>query len=544
MPNWCENIIRVSKKDYYEELDKFVVKRESTEHRQEKFELDLNLLMFNSSLFLEEWSGIKIRRFIARFINQFRFKAKVNDPVRYSEVVFAWRKLTTNITSLFSDKLNDEKIAKIDDRISKLVNEINKDTEKLDEKELGTYSSGDPNDYALGALAFLNYVITGSYDWYTFNISNIGVKWNACNTGIVECDDYVEILFDTPWGRISENVLDKMSLLTEHGLYYGYMEPGTEICGEEIWRKGKIEDYEYGDNLMDVLRYEATQYIGQYAICVDNDEEDVYRLEEYDEKEFEESNLKVIELLTPDSTSILQDKFSQMLENAKYKHANRIPVYTRTISYGEAVYTIHYLSREEYMLEYMDNDEKVVIRGSHIAIVNELLNHMIIPKGILYSLVVEQDDKQCYHDTVFKLSTLDNKISEKIKITFSSLYGRLTDIFTKIAHVRDVASVGFYDIDNSLLDGVEATIMSIFDNDMKMVAECLITADATSTKGALYDENPYRVFDMKEPSDRLKNVLKLSDEEVKTILDDKSSSIETDVYNIYLLLNAQQNSSI
>lgn len=543
MPNWCENVIRVSKKDYYEELDKFVTKRESTENHQPQFELDLNLLMFNSSLFLDECSEIKIRRYIARFINQFRFRVKVNDPIQYSEVVFAWRKLTTNITSLFSDQLSDVKTSMIDDRITKLVNDINKDTEKLEKKELDTYSSGDSNDYALGALAFLNYVITGSYDWYSFNLSNIGVKWNACHTGIVECDEYVEILFDTPWGRISENVLDKMSLLTEYGLYYGYMEPGAEITGEEIWLKGKIEDYEYGENTMDVLRYEATQYTGQFAICEDENE-GIYQLEEYDDKEFKERNLKVIELLSPNTTSFVQDRFSQMLENAKYKHANRIPIYTRTISYNEAVYTIHYLSREEYMLEYRIGDREIIIRGSHMLIINELLNHMIIPKGILYSFVVEPDERQCYHNTVLRLSALDENISNKVKITFESLYGRLTDIFTKIAHVRNISSVGFYDIDNSLLDGVEATIMTVFDNDMKMIAECLVTADASSSKGALCNDTPYRVFDMKDPNARLKTVLKLSDEDIKAILEDKANDSTSDVYDVYLLLNAQQNSSI
>ena len=46
------------------------------------------------------------------------------------------------------------------------------------------------------------YIATGYYDWYTWNLNNWGVKWDASNLQAKELSDFNTVIysFDSPWG--------------------------------------------------------------------------------------------------------------------------------------------------------------------------------------------------------------------------------------------------------------------------------------------------------------------------------------------------------
>ena len=46
------------------------------------------------------------------------------------------------------------------------------------------------------------YIATGYYDWYTWNLNNWGVKWDASNLQAKELYDFNTVIysFDSPWG--------------------------------------------------------------------------------------------------------------------------------------------------------------------------------------------------------------------------------------------------------------------------------------------------------------------------------------------------------
>lgn len=89
-------------------------------------------------------------------------------------------------------------------------------------------------------------------DWYHWNISNWGTKWNTCEPALQqEENDKLRYSFDTAWSppcgvilAMSKNFLD-----LKFELYYE--EPGNAFCGDFICERGKVnlnETREYKGN--------------------------------------------------------------------------------------------------------------------------------------------------------------------------------------------------------------------------------------------------------------------------------------------------------
>lgn len=84
-------------------------------------------------------------------------------------------------------------------------------------------------------------------NWYDWNCSNWGVKWDANIIDWEERDECIWISFDTAWGapiQLYEYLHDKGWTVEAY-----YHEPGMRFCGSFI--NGEEDYYEYADILED-----------------------------------------------------------------------------------------------------------------------------------------------------------------------------------------------------------------------------------------------------------------------------------------------------
>ena len=89
--------------------------------------------------------------------------------------------------------------------VEKLILEYNKETNSTSMGLTEIINSNHPRFSDLAKNALKNqqaFIETGYHDWYTWNLDNWGVKWDASNCKSKELSDFNTIIFefDSPWG--------------------------------------------------------------------------------------------------------------------------------------------------------------------------------------------------------------------------------------------------------------------------------------------------------------------------------------------------------
>jgi len=83
----------------------------------------------------------------------------------------------------------------------------------------------------------------GGYNWESLNW---GVKWGACDSVLVNEEDfYLEYEFNTAWGPPGVFMEKVAELFPNLHFELGYSEPGMGFCGQMIFEEGSLvhEDY-------------------------------------------------------------------------------------------------------------------------------------------------------------------------------------------------------------------------------------------------------------------------------------------------------------
>lgn len=113
----------------------------------------------------------------------------------------------------------------MEERIKDIKEDIK--NEKISPSDLATM-------YSKGGTYARNLEKYGASEWYSWSIKNWGVKWNACNTQIV---DENNIMFDTPWG-IPVPVLIAMSKQNPEEEIEVYSEEETGWWERSVYKNG------------------------------------------------------------------------------------------------------------------------------------------------------------------------------------------------------------------------------------------------------------------------------------------------------------------
>lgn len=75
----------------------------------------------------------------------------------------------------------------------------------------------------LGEIYLDNIDKYGADTWYDWSIANWGVKWNACDVFTYYIGKYALIIFSTPWGTVSENLLHEMTKYFDSDFIFEYV---------------------------------------------------------------------------------------------------------------------------------------------------------------------------------------------------------------------------------------------------------------------------------------------------------------------------------
>ena len=87
-------------------------------------------------------------------------------------------------------------------------------------------------------------------NWYEWNLSHWGTKWDSNVNGYEDNDDNIWVSFETPWGApiaLYEYLIKKGWSVEAY-----YSEPGLQFCGS--WIDGEEDYYEYGDIIGDLKK--------------------------------------------------------------------------------------------------------------------------------------------------------------------------------------------------------------------------------------------------------------------------------------------------
>jgi len=100
-------------------------------------------------------------------------------------------------------------------------------------------------DMQEGRQALDNIRKYGYKDWYKWNISNWGTKWDACgeNASIDDMGDSIEIQFDTAWAPPIQWIEKVELLFPDLEFELHYEEPG--MCFKGVYSKGIDKCIEY-----------------------------------------------------------------------------------------------------------------------------------------------------------------------------------------------------------------------------------------------------------------------------------------------------------
>ena len=147
---------------------------------------------------------------------------------------------------------------------SKLILDYNKETHSTSMGLTEIINANHPwySDAAKNTLKSQQaYIATGYHDWYSWNLNNWGVKWDACKCTSKELPDFNTIIFnfDSPWGT-PELIVVKLSTLypdavfemvsgsIENDCHYEFTcEDGKyeETCSYETFKEA-VEDGKWG----------------------------------------------------------------------------------------------------------------------------------------------------------------------------------------------------------------------------------------------------------------------------------------------------------
>lgn len=116
---------------------------------------------------------------------------------------------------------------------------------ELQETTSGFYGKDTPEQLALEKKQRENTIKYGYSDWYEWNCSNWGTKWEACEPYATKhSPNFISASFDTAWSAplAFYRTLQELGFIVK-AYYY---EPGMGFCG--LWDDGDDESYDIHGN--------------------------------------------------------------------------------------------------------------------------------------------------------------------------------------------------------------------------------------------------------------------------------------------------------
>ena len=118
-------------------------------------------------------------------------------------------------------------------------------------------------------------------NWYDWNVSNWGTKWDATPMDITWEDDCVHFRMDTAWGPPTR-FYEKMEQLG-YWIEAYYLEEGMAFCGQ--YMDGNDDFYEYGDMSADEMEAELPEWAEDEFNIISRKRDDEEWIDEEDETE-------------------------------------------------------------------------------------------------------------------------------------------------------------------------------------------------------------------------------------------------------------------